>query len=148
MNDATQPETKESRLLLSQVLEEEYVRLHGPLPADYPLTGSDQVRQAAIYALIHRVPGGRVALCLSGGGIRSATFGLGIIQGLAKLKLLEKLDCLSTVSGGGYIGSWLSAWIRNHPQGLAGVAEALRHKPQPQQDIEPSPITHLRMYSN
>ena len=148
MNDETQPETHEPRLLLSQVLEEEYVRLHGPLPADYPLTGSDQARQAAIYALIHRVPGGRVALCLSGGGIRSATFGLGIIQGLAKLKLLEKLDCLSTVSGGGYIGSWLSAWIRNHPQGLAGVAEALRHKPQPQHDIEPSPITHLRMYSN
>ena len=148
MNDGTQPEAHESRLLLSHVLEEEYVRLHGPLPADYPLTGSDQARQAAIYALIHRVPGGRVALCLSGGGIRSATFGLGIIQGLAKLKLLEKLDCLSTVSGGGYIGSWLSAWIRNHLQGLAGVAAALRQKPQPQLNIEPSPITHLRMYSN
>jgi hypothetical protein len=89
-----------------------------------------------------------VALCLSGGGIRSATFGLGVIQGFAKLKLLEKVDCLSTVSGGGYIGSWLSAWIRNHPQGLAGVAEALRRKPQSPQDIEPNPVTHLRMYSN
>lgn len=148
MNDSNQPETNGPRLLLCHVLEEEYVRLHGPLPADYPLTGSDQARQAAICALIHRVPGGPVALCLSGGGIRSATFGLGIIQGLAKLKLLEKLDCLSTVSGGGYIGSWLSAWIRNHPQGLAGVAEALRHQPQPHQNIEPPPITHLRMYSN
>lgn len=148
MNDLKKPEIQEPRLLLSQVLEEEYVRLHGPLPADYPLTGSDEARQAAICTLIHHVPGGRVALCLSGGGIRSATFGLGIIQGLAKLKLLERLDCLSTVSGGGYIGSWLSAWIRNHPQGLAGVADALRRKPQSPQDIEPSPITHLRMYSN
>jgi predicted acylesterase/phospholipase RssA len=89
-----------------------------------------------------------VALCLSGGGIRSATFGLGVIQGLARLNLLEKFDYLSTVSGGGYIGSWLSAWIRNHPQELAGVAEALRRTPQSPQDIEPNPVTHLRMYSN
>ncbi len=52
-----------------------------------------------------------VALCLSGGGIRSATFGLGVLQGLAKHNLLDQFDYLSTVSGGGYIGSWLSAWI-------------------------------------
>lgn len=52
------------------------------------------------------------ALCLSGGGIRSATFGLGIIQALAEHKLLSKIDYLSTVSGGGYLGSWLSEWIR------------------------------------
>lgn len=51
------------------------------------------------------------AVCFSGGGIRSATFNLGIIQGLAKHNLLDKFHYLSTVSGGGYIGSWLSAWI-------------------------------------
>ena len=51
------------------------------------------------------------ALCFSGGGIRSATFGLGIIQALAKHNLLTKFDYLSTVSGGGYLGSWLSAWV-------------------------------------
>src|ERR1044071_4290566 len=47
------------------------------------------------------------ALCLSGGGIRSATFGLGVLQGLARLKVLPTFQYLSTVSGGGYIGSWL-----------------------------------------
>lgn len=52
------------------------------------------------------------ALCFSGGGIRSATFGLGIVQALAKHNLLSKFDYLSTVSGGGYLGSWLSAWVR------------------------------------
>ena len=52
------------------------------------------------------------ALCFSGGGIRSATFGLGIVQALAKHKLLDNFDYLSTVSGGGYLGAWLSAWIR------------------------------------
>lgn len=51
------------------------------------------------------------ALCFSGGGIRSATFNLGILQGLARHGFLDKFDYLSTVSGGGYIGSWLSAWI-------------------------------------
>ena len=50
------------------------------------------------------------ALCLSGGGIRSASFCLGVLQGLARLKLLGRFHYLSTVSGGGYIGSWLSAW--------------------------------------
>ena len=51
------------------------------------------------------------AICLSGGGIRSATFNLGVLQGLARHGLLDNFDYLSTVSGGGYIGSWFSAWI-------------------------------------
>src|SRR3954470_960942 len=45
------------------------------------------------------------ALCISGGGIRSATFCLGVLQSLAKHKLIGKFHYLSTVSGGGYIGS-------------------------------------------
>ena len=52
----------------------------------------------------------RFGLALSGGGIRSATFNLGIFQALARLGLLSKIDYLSTVSGGGYIGGWYSAW--------------------------------------
>src|SRR6188474_3466300 len=51
---------------------------------------------------------GHLALALSGGGVRSATFNLGVLQGLAERGLLTRLDYLSTVSGGGYIGSWLS----------------------------------------
>ena len=51
-------------------------------------------------------------LAFSGGGIRSATFNLGILQALAEKGLLRKFDYLSTVSGGGYIGSWLAAFIR------------------------------------
>lgn len=62
----------------------------------------------------------RSALCLSGGGIRSAAFALGIVQALAlrsddpagapRPQLLGEFDYLSTVSGGGYLGSWFSAW--------------------------------------
>src|SRR5262249_25272338 len=61
------------------------------------------------------------ALCLSGGGIRSATFGLGILQGLATHRLLGEFHYLSTVSGGGYVGSWLTAWIHRDPEGAPGV---------------------------
>jgi len=50
-------------------------------------------------------------LAISGGGIRSATFALGVLQGLALWGLLPRFDYLSTVSGGGYIGAWFSAWI-------------------------------------
>src|SRR6266496_5626596 len=51
-------------------------------------------------------------LAFSGGGIRSATFNLGILQALAERGLLRKFDYVSTVSGGGYIGSWLAALTR------------------------------------
>jgi hypothetical protein len=51
-----------------------------------------------------------VGLALSGGGIRSATFSLGIMQAFASRGLLKRIDYLSTVSGGGYIGSAIS-WL-------------------------------------
>lgn len=58
-------------------------------------------------------PRDRIGLALSGGGIRSATFCLGVLQALAKQGFLSRLDYLSTVSGGGYIGGFLGAWLRN-----------------------------------
>jgi len=53
-----------------------------------------------------------IGLAISGGGIRSAAFGLGVLQALAheKFQVLKKLDYLSTVSGGGYIGAALT-WL-------------------------------------
>jgi hypothetical protein len=48
-----------------------------------------------------------VGLALSGGGIRSSTFCLGVLQALARQDLLRRIDYLSTVSGGGYIGAFL-----------------------------------------
>lgn len=64
-----------------------------------------------------------VGLAISGGGIRSAAFGLGILQALVKEDLLEKFDYLSTVSGGGYIGSALTWFLeKGLPDGQpAGV---------------------------
>ena len=54
-----------------------------------------------------RVKRDLVGLAFSGGGIRSATFNLGVLEGLKEFDLLRRIDYLSTVSGGGYIGAWL-----------------------------------------
>lgn len=47
-------------------------------------------------------------IALSGGGIRSATFAIGVLGALAKRNLLAQFDYLSTVSGGGYAGAFLT----------------------------------------
>jgi hypothetical protein len=86
------------------------------------------------------------ALCFSGGGIRSATFGLGVLQAITEHGFLSRFDYLSTVSGGGYIGSWLSAWIRH--EGRDAVEQKLREPPVDPTDAEPAPVAHLRAYSN
>jgi len=86
------------------------------------------------------------ALCISGGGIRSATFGLGVVQGLARNGLLDQFQYLSTVSGGGYLGGWLSAWISH--TSLPQVIEQLRIPSSRPLEPEPTPIWHLRTYSN
>jgi patatin-like phospholipase len=88
------------------------------------------------------------ALCLSGGGIRSATFALGVLQGLARAGLLGGFHYLSTVSGGGFIGSWLAVWGHRHPEGAAGAVAALAARPEPGLTPEPRPIHRLREYSN
>jgi choline dehydrogenase-like flavoprotein len=54
-----------------------------------------------------KLPRDAVGLALSGGGIRSATFALGVLQALAERNRLRDVDLLSTVSGGGFTGSFL-----------------------------------------
>src|SRR5947209_12875948 len=86
------------------------------------------------------------ALCISGGGIRSATFALGILQGLAEKGLLGKFDYLSTVSGGGYIGGWLTAW-KHRAGGIDNVQSKLYTTTEIPKN-EPDPVQHLREYNN
>ncbi len=88
------------------------------------------------------------ALAFSGGGIRSATFNLGILQGLAKKGVISKVDYLSTVSGGGYIGSWLATWIKRDGS-VAKVTDRLNPQKSPDPlGEEVRPIRWLRMFSN
>jgi hypothetical protein len=123
-----------NRLLLEDAFPESLEKIHN-------------IRLAAIYQLLHAVK--QKALCLSGGGIRSGTFALGLFQGMARHKLLAEFDYLSTVSGGGYIGSWLTAWIHRHRDGLEGVTRELSGSATTEKiDPDPEPLRNLRKYSN
>src|SRR5206468_8209998 len=73
----------------------------------------------------------------------------GNLKGLAHCGLLGKFHYLSAVSGGGYIGAWLTGWINRADGGLTSVAADLAQtrtnsRPNP----EPVEIQNLRSYSN
>jgi hypothetical protein len=85
---------------------------------------------------------GQAALCLSGGGIRSAAFALGVLQALSRKELLTRFHYLSTVSGGGYIGSWLQRWIHDEKGGAGEVMRRLAKR------TEPEEVKNLRENSN
>ena len=140
-------------LTLANILGEETELLHGPFPEDHPLKileraapaeGSDKRYLDELNRHIHACHPKRAGLCLSGGGIRSATFSLGVLQSLSRLQLLDKFDYLSTVSGGGYIGSWLTAWIHRHPRGLTGVIEDLNRTSKAGSEDASLPVRWLR----
>jgi hypothetical protein len=142
-------------LSLSKVLEEEF-NLLGPEEGETPVSAqpseelSEQQRLKNHFTRVHKAKQTN-ALCLSGGGIRSASFSLGVIQGLAKRNLLSSFHYLSTVSGGGYVGGWLSAWIHRHQHGFDGVCEQLKKNEPQNKDSgmsEPETVLHLREYSN
>ena len=117
--------------------------------------------------ILHQMNG--TALCLSGGGIRSASFSLGVLQGLSRFSLgrswgqpptdtvhsdlkppdnslMAKLDYLSTVSGGGYIGSWLIAWARRVT--YSNVIAQLGTPAITSGDPEHRPVRHLREFTS
>ncbi|WP_419174035.1 hypothetical protein [Desulfosediminicola sp.] len=66
-------------------------------------------KKAGIYR--EQKEGEYIGVALSGGGIRSATFNLGLLQAMNRSGFLKYVDYLSTVSGGGYIGSCLT-WLK------------------------------------
>ena len=93
----------------------------------------------------------RLGLAFSGGGIRSATFNLGILQGLARRGLLKHVDYLSTVSGGGYIGAWYMAFLKRQASNQPIQAEDMLNPEGPRRPDEPvehPSITWLRRFSN
>ena len=140
-------------------------------PGDLPRAGVEAKTEAApqaaenksIAEAFDKETKGDSALCLSGGGIRSATFSLGVVQALAAIGWLKEFTYLSTVSGGGYTGGWLSAWIYREEQarkqsGTPGdihlaavtlVEEKLRGGVSRDcGDPEPEQIRRLRSYCN
>ena len=83
-----------------------------------------------------------VGLAFSGGGIRSATVCLGVTQVLAEKRLLAEVDYLSTVSGGGYLGTFLSSFFYGFP--CEKPKETLSDNLAAVDDLEPAAIRHIR----
>jgi len=117
----------------------------------------DTVLDAEIRGMAHLREGihrnNLIGLAFSGGGIRSATLNLGILQGFAQKGLLAKFDYLSTVSGGGYIGAWFSSLVK-HSNHVNTVQAELVLSTQPETATPRKPtateqaILWLRSYSN
>ena len=132
------------------VLEQEYKHLHGQLPDEYPIHAIDaNVRERAIHQAIHARR--HSALCLSGGGIRSACFAIGVAQGLAQRGVMSAFDFVSTVSGGGYTGGWLSAWMfhaQKDGKPPTNVFDALAGCDQTSAQPESDQLRQVREYSN
>ena len=85
-------------------------------------------------------------IALSGGGIRSASFCLGVLQALAVRGKIKCADYLSTVSGGGYIGSSVSAAMSEAPPPGSPTTPFPFAAPGKFEDTES--VAHLRDYSN
>lgn len=81
-----------------------------------------------------------VGLALSGGGVRSAAFSLGALQALQVADAIKRIDYLSTVSGGGYIGASLSAGMSLNDGRIPFPSEMRK-------DESPT-LQHIRDYSN
>ncbi len=79
-----------------------------------PTVADEKATQAPV-----RVAG----LALSGGGIRSGAFNLGLLQSLHERGVLRQADYLSSVSGGSYVGAYLHTWC-----GETGAAAAPTHE--------------------
>ncbi len=113
-----------------------YFQMEKPIPPTHPSKPSDQLpsyaeRSDEVLAveLKHYLKQRRKAnkideapttenlagLCISGGGVRSATLGLGLFQAFINAGILKHFDYMSTVSGGGYIGSCLSSLLSAEP---------------------------------
>ena len=82
-----------------------------------------------------------IGLALSGGGIRSSAFCLGAMQALDTRGLIDKIDYLSTVSGGGYIGMSMTAAMSTGAAGKFPFASELRTGEVPG-------VQHIRDHSN
>src|SRR5579859_725980 len=97
----------------------------GPAPAAMGVMRpvEDEVRPVGDEALA-TVGTGDLAICCSGGGIRSAAFCLGALQSLDRSGLLEAAKWIIGVSGGSYIASSRALVANGLPSGTTPHAYA------------------------
>ncbi|OAE14115.1 hypothetical protein AZH11_01950 [Pseudomonas simiae] len=83
-----------------------------------PLIDADEASIAKDYSdeRSRNIP--RVGLALSGGGTRAGMFAFGVLNGLNDTKVLDYIDVISSVSGGGYAAYWFYARRLEMPKGV------------------------------
>lgn len=184
MRGARQAEIRLTQPARGQEAQTERIRKNADQRDGTDVPSQEVERRKGFYRSLNKLK--RAALCCSGGGIRSATFCLGVIQALADYdvttpaptpgnnpapgggaqnanaspaghriseaaspspenSLLGRFHYLSTVSGGGYVGSWLSSWRTRDD--FPTVIRNLIGRPDGG-DVEPPEISWLRAYSN
>lgn len=88
-----------------------------------------------------------VGLALSGGGIRSSTFALGVVEVLARKGMLKDVDFMSTVSGGGYLGSFITTVLDDPDKDVTLTPEKGKRPFGAEGDHESTVVRHLRNHS-
>lgn len=129
MSESSEPVVSASQIPLTS---DSGVSAGGPLPGTPPPVWVKEARLKRGIEDDNPVAG----LALSGGGIRSATFSLGLIRALAQSKVFNRFDYLSTVSGGGYAGAAVGKLFNPDPtaQAVRGTnqqAQAAAKNPNP-----------------
>lgn len=123
------------------------VRATSSTGSDQPAIEAELIAVRARRAHIKGLPNGRdrsnsplTGLANSGGGIRSASFGLGCLQGLQVAAGIDGIDYLSTVSGGGYVGCALTCASQKMTCGFPFVDEKTF--------ADTASVRHIRDFSN
>jgi hypothetical protein len=123
----------------------------GSMRDDAPELREQDIIEKEVAAInVHRQerlgePGGDApwsGIGLSGGGIRSATFCLGVLQALSEKDILRRFDYISSVSGGGYIATSLQWWWggpRDDGTGASEPSFGLRSSDFPYGPARPDP---------
>ena len=97
----------EPRLLASRAPRRRFLRwlFNGSVPEPAP----------SVHGPVERAEEGKLGICCSGGGIRSAAFSLGALQQLQEKKELKRASYLAAVSGGSYIAGAISLVHKTGP---------------------------------
>jgi hypothetical protein len=93
--------------------------------------------------------GDAIGICVSGGGIRSASVALGALQALRKADVLDRASYLVSVSGGGYaVGGFQLAMAEAADSHRPGPAPGSRATPGDAFDPGSPEEDHLRRHSS
>jgi choline dehydrogenase-like flavoprotein len=115
--------------------------------------GNDAAQPAALGGALNKsrgsedeLPDDTVGLALTGGGIRSATFALGVLQSLSERGRLRDIDFLSSVSGGGFTGSFLGRLFTRNS--VAASKDPVGRVEEILKDTGSAPLWWLRTQAN